>query len=73
MRAWIAFGWAPWAMARATAVWRRSWKRTLSRPPLAFAGFHWLELKLDVSPELVHQEGRQPDATASRFRLRRLP
>jgi hypothetical protein len=27
IRAWIAFGWAPDAMDRATLVWRSSWNR----------------------------------------------
>src|SRR5436305_7486790 len=33
--AWIALGWAPWAMSRAGHVWRRSWMRRPSGRPAA--------------------------------------
>ena len=36
MRDWIAFGCAPAAMANATLVWRRSWRRQFT-PAFGFA------------------------------------
>src|SRR5947207_11331359 len=47
MRAWMAFGWAPWAMASATAVCLRSWNLTPSSPTRFLAGVQWAPLKLD--------------------------
>ena len=42
MRTWIAFGWAPDAIASATLVWRRSWNRHFT-PAAASAFFQaWL-------------------------------
>ena len=46
MRAWIAFGWAPSAMARATLVWRRSWNRH-ETPAARWACLKWWVRKLD--------------------------
>src|SRR6478752_4088877 len=46
MRTWMALGWAPAAMARATLVWRRSWKRQ-STPAFAFASFQKWVWKLE--------------------------
>src|SRR3546814_14852174 len=46
IRDWSAFGCAPAAMARATLVWRRSWKRH-DTPAAVRALAKWLERKLD--------------------------
>jgi hypothetical protein len=39
-RSLMARGWAPWAIARAAAVWRSSWNRRPSRPALPMALHH---------------------------------
>jgi hypothetical protein len=61
IRSWTVLRWAPWVMARATAVWRKSFQLRSGRPIAILAFAQVCEMKLEAASSSIDVDRAEQD------------